>query len=138
MENNKKVIDNLADFMSMEHELREAVIEERKKLASMWTNKGTPYRVRVKKRSSSNGKTVYFSVDSGMTYSTRQLCTWDELSKEQKLNAIRNEYQRNLEEIEWAIAKEPSLEDNRRSWVETAVKRFGQCCRDLTPYGEEE
>ena len=138
MENNEKIIDNLADFMSTEHELREAVIEDRKKLASMWTNKGTPYRVRVKKRSSSNGKTVYFSMDSGMTYSSRQLCTWDELSNKQKLNAIRSEYHMRLEDIEWAIAKDPGLEENRQGWIEMAVTRFGQCCRELKPYREDE
>lgn len=63
------------------------------------------------------GKTVYRN-SMGMTYSAWHICTWPELTKEQKIKAYRNVYQTNREDALFRIAKEPDLEPQYQAWIE--------------------
>jgi len=85
----------------------------------------------------------------GTEYPISKLKTWDKLTPKEKKNYIQLEYEIDVEDINFRIAKDKALEDNRKWWLEgakehrdsllKAVDENKSCCYDVKhdPYTGE-
>lgn len=77
-----------------------------------------PNRVEVR-QAIQQGRTVYRD-RFGTTYAARHIRTWDELTAVQKAALAKSEYKRDLADIDFQIAKDPTLSDMRKAWRKAA------------------
>lgn len=81
---------------------------------------------------------VFRSKDRSRTYQIQDVKRWDELTAAQKISVINNEYKSDLENIEFQICKDETLEDCRAEWIASAKRRLHECLYTLTQYYKPE
>lgn len=77
-----------------------------------------PDRVEVR-QTTQQGRTVYRD-RFGVMYAARHIKTWDELTATQKAALAKSEYKRDLADIDFQIAKDPTLANMRKAWRKAA------------------
>ena len=63
------------------------------------------------------------------TIPMRYLRTWEELSNYQKELYVQSRYELALDNIDWEIAKDPTLKSHGRWWREGAKERYERACK---------
>lgn len=92
------------------------------KLLVRWCVRGMiPYRVQVYETAQQrpNGLPpikVYKDRGGHTTYSARYIKTWAELTVKQKADVYRAQYQADIEDARWQIAKDPDLKSQFPVW----------------------
>ena len=99
---------------------------KKKEYATFYYVKGhnTPFRVTGyygigKIKGGKIGQVLYAN---GNTYQICNLKNWDELNISQKEAVIESDYEHNIMDIYFQVAKDPTLRGHKKSWINCAKK----------------
>lgn len=75
-----------------------------------------------KTQKTKSGSIALFRDQFGVTYSSRTIRTWEELTPDQKSRAYRDAYERRRADALWQVQKDPSLSEQYPEWLQQLKK----------------